>query len=75
MTAFIKNAPLIKKIPTRFLSFLVTFVLLVLVNLQAGTFQNWDVILYAINAIMISASANGISDANSKKEGVTKEKN
>ena len=75
VTAFTKNAPLIKKIPTRFLSFSIAFALLTLVNLQAGTFQNWDIVLYAINAIMISASANGIADANSKKEGASKEKN
>lgn len=68
IVAFTKNAWLIKLIPTRLWSFLVSFSLLLIVNLQAGTFQYWDIVLYIVNAIMISASANGIADANSKKE-------
>lgn len=68
IVAFTKNAWLIKNIPTRLWSFIVSFSLLLVVNLRAGTFVNWDIVLYIVNAIMISASANGIADANSKKE-------
>ena len=68
VVAFTKNAWLIKMIPTRLWSFIVSFLLLLIVNLRAGTFLYWDIVLYIINAIMISASANGIADANAKKE-------
>ena len=67
IVAFTKNAIGIKLIPTRLWSFIVSFFLLTLVNLHSATFEWFDLIIYGINAIMISASANGISDANSKK--------
>ena len=67
IVAFTKNGPLIKLIPTRLWSFIVSFILLSLVNLHSATFEWFDIVIYAINAIMISASANGISDANNKR--------
>ena len=67
IVAFTKNGPLIKLIPTRLWSFIVSFFLLIFVNAHNATFEWFDLIIYGINAIMISASANGISDANSKK--------
>lgn len=66
ITAVTKNAPLLKAIPTRLLSFLYAFCLLVLVNIHNATFECFDLVIYAVNAIMIASSANGISDANSK---------
>ena len=67
IVAFTKNGPVIKLIPTRLWSFIVSFILLTLVNAHNATFEWLDLVIYGINAIMISASANGISDANSKK--------
>lgn len=67
IVAFTKQAPLIKRIPTRLWSFIVTIILLLLVNLHNSTFVYWDIVLYIINAILISSSANGIADANNKK--------
>jgi hypothetical protein len=67
VVAFTKEMPIIKLIPTRLWSFIVSFVLLSLVNLYNGTFEWIHLAIYAINAIMMSASANGISDANNKK--------
>ncbi len=68
IVAFTKSAPLINKIPTRLWSFIVSFFLLIVTNIHSLTFDYFDLILYAINAILISASANGISDANKKSE-------
>lgn len=67
VVAFTKEIPLIKSIPTRLWSFIVSLLLLALVNIHANTFEWFDVFIYAINGIMISASANGIADANQKK--------
>ena len=67
IVAFTKNIPLISSIPTRLWSFLVSFLLLVIVNLHDTTFVAFDLVIYFINAILISASANGIADVNSKK--------
>lgn len=67
IVAFTKEIPGIKLIPTRLWSFIVSFILLTLVNLHSGSFEWFDLIIYTINAIMISASANGISDASNKR--------
>lgn len=76
LTAFTKGLPLIDKIPTRFWSFVISFGVLLAFNLRANTFTTWDILMYAINAVMISSSANGISDINNKKkEGATNGKN
>ena len=64
IVAFTKSAWLINKIPTRLWSFLVSFLLLLLVNLHESTFEWFDLIIYGINAILISSSANRIADAN-----------
>ena len=64
IVAFTKSAWLIKKMPTRLWSFIVAFFLLLLVNLHESTFEWFDIVIYGINAILISSSANGIADAN-----------
>lgn len=67
IVAFTKNAIGIKLIPTRLWSFIVSLFLLIVVNIHNATFEMFDIVMYAINAIMISSSANGIADANNKK--------
>ena len=64
IVAVSKNFWVIKKIPTRLWSIIVSFVLLLLVNLQAGTFMAWNIALYAVNSILISLTANGLADIN-----------
>ena len=66
IVAFTKNAWLINKMPTRLWSFIVSFLLLILVNIHSSSFEWFDLIVYGINAILISSSANGIADANNK---------
>lgn len=68
IVAFTKNAWPIKKIPTRCWSFIVTLILLILTNLHSNTFEFFDIVIYGINAILISSSANGIADANKGSE-------
>ena len=67
IVAFTKNAWVINKIPTRLWSFVVAFLLLIVTNIHSNSFEWFDLIIYAINAIIISSSANGIADANAKK--------
>ena len=64
IVAVTKNFWLIKKYQTRLWSIIVSFVLLLLVNMQAGTFVMWDIVLYGVNSILISLTANGLADVN-----------
>lgn len=56
----------IKKIPTKYWSALVAFTLMILTNLHGGTFAFWDLVIYALSAIVISLTANGVADFNKK---------
>lgn len=66
---FTKDLKLIEKIPTKYWSFIVAFILLTVVNAVTGNFKTVDIILYALSGISISLGANGLSNFNSKKEG------
>lgn len=63
---FIKNLKYIKKIKTKYLSFIVSFILLIIVNIESGDFSFIDLFLYALSGISISLGANGLSDFNNK---------
>lgn len=65
---FIKEVKYIKKIKTRYLSFYVSFILLMIVNAVSGNFKTIDIILYALSSMSISLGANGLSDFNKKEE-------
>ena len=61
---FIKEIKYIKKIKTKYLSFIISFFLLIIVNLVVGSFHFVDIILYMLTAISISLGANGLSNFN-----------
>ena len=63
---FTKEIKFIKKIPTRIWSFLVAFLLLIILNLVIKNFKLVDLVLYALTAISISLGSNGLSDFNKK---------
>lgn len=63
---FIKEIKYIKKIKTKYLSFIVAFILMVITNLVLGTFNFFDIVLYILSSISISLGANGLSDFNKK---------
>ena len=65
---FIKELKYVKKLKTKYLSFIVSFVLLTVVNIVMKDFRFVDVILYALSAISISLGANGLSNFNKNKE-------
>lgn len=59
---FTKNIPFIKEMPTRYLSFIISFILLCVTNVVVGTFETVDIFLYILSSIYISLGANGLSD-------------
>lgn len=59
-----KELPCIKKIPTRYWAIIVAFIMLLLVDLHAGTFQLWDLVLLFINAIIVGFTTKGGVDFN-----------
>lgn len=68
VVTFTKELPFVKKIPTKYWSAFISFVLLIIVNLHDGTFTYWNLIIYALSSIMISLTGNGLADFNKPKE-------
>ena len=66
---FTKNLKVLKKVKTKYWSFIVASLLLTITNMVVGTFRPVDVILYLLSGISISLGANGLSNFN-KKDGV-----
>lgn len=65
---FTKGLPLIKKIQTRYWSFIVSLILIMSTNAVMGTFKPVDVLLYSLTAMSISLGSNGLSNFNKKPE-------
>lgn len=69
---FTKELPFIKKIPTRYWSFLISLGLLAIINVVMKEFRWEDIVLYALSSMAISLGSNGLSNFN-KKGSVTNE--
>jgi hypothetical protein len=65
---FTKEIKFIKKIPTKYWSWIVALILLVITNIVLGKFAFKDMVLYLLNAIVISLSSNGLNDFNKNKK-------
>ena len=63
---FIKELKLLKQIKTKYLSFLVSFILLLITNIALHSFEFVDITLYVLSAMSISLGSNGLSDFNRK---------
>lgn len=68
VTEFTKEIPLMKKMPTKYWSYIIALVLLFAVNLVTGSFKYEDIVLYLLNAIPVSLSANGLNNFNNGKK-------
>ena len=68
VTEFTKEIPLIKKLPTKYWSYIIALILLFAVNLVTGSFKYEDIVLYLLNAIPVSLSANGLNNFNNGKK-------
>lgn len=64
---FTKELPIIKKIPTKYWSFLISLGLLVVVNVVMKDFKWEDIVLYALSSMAISLGSNGLSNFNKKE--------
>lgn len=68
VTQFLKEIPLIKKFPTRYLSFIIALInILICTYFLTGVPRFVDIYIAIINAMLISTSSNGIFDFNKKK--------
>lgn len=64
---FTKGLKYIKKIPTKYWSFFIAFMLLTITNIVMGTFRAVDIVIYLLTAISISLGSNGLSNFNNGK--------
>lgn len=64
---FTKELPYIRAMKTKYYSAIVAFILIIAVQFHNGTFDWWDVILYALTAISVSLGSNGLSDFTKKR--------
>lgn len=67
-TQFIKEIKGIKRIPTKYLSFLVAVIIIILTNIATNQFKVANILLYILSSVFISMNANGIYDFDSKKK-------
>ncbi len=63
ITQFIKGVGFIDKIPTRFVSYAIALVLLIVANAIQGTQTLSAYVLCVINAVIVSLASNGAFDA------------
>ena len=64
---FTKGLKYIKRIPTKYWSFFIAFILLTITNIVMGTFRAVDIVIYLLTAISISLGSNGLSNFNNGK--------
>lgn len=73
VTQFIKEIPGIKKIPTKYVSFLIAVIIVTLSNVATSQFKVSNILLYILSSVFISMNSNGIYDFDTKsKEGKIK---
>lgn len=72
-TQFIKDLPFIKKIPTKYVSFFVALIIVVITNLAVKEFKVSNILLYILSSVFISMNANGIYDFDTNNKIENKE--
>lgn len=69
LVEFTKEIKFINKIPTKYWSFFISLILLIITNIVSRTFKSVDIVLYVLTSVSISLGSNGLSNFNKKKEG------
>ena len=72
---FTKEIKIIKKIKTKYWSYFIALILIITTNFVNETFNYKDIIIYLLNAIVISLSSNGLNDFNKKAKSEETENN
>lgn len=67
---FTKGLRYIRNIPTKQWSFIIAFLMLIMIHITNNTFNFLDVVLYILTAISISLGSNGLSDFNKSKKNI-----
>lgn len=65
---FTKEMKKIKQIPTKYWSFFISFILLIMIHLSMNTFHMKDMILYLLTSIVVSLGSNGLSNFNKRSD-------
>ena len=65
---FTKDLKGIKKLSTKYWSFIISLFLLIITNIALETFYITDIILYILSSMAISLGSNGLNNFNKKKE-------
>lgn len=73
ITQFVKDFPIIKKLPSQFTSYIVTIAVMFLASFFTGTLTPSYAALVPINSIIIMLAANGTYNTISKKSTTTSE--
>lgn len=63
---FTKELKYINKIPTKYWSFIIAFLLLTITNIAMSNFRLVDIVIYSLTSISISLGSNGLSNFNKK---------
>lgn len=67
VTQLVKNAPLIKKIPTQLVSYIVSLLVMFSASFFTGSLTGPSAALIPLNAVVVMLAANGAYDTVSKK--------
>lgn len=59
LTEFLKYVPIIKKVPTQIVSFVVAMIVMVAYKFAVGEFKMVDALLYVLNSVGASLTSNG----------------
>lgn len=65
---FTKELNFVKKIPTKYWSFFIAFIFLIITNIATSSFRFIDIFLYLLTSVSISLGSNGLSNFNKKNE-------
>lgn len=74
-TQFVKEIPGIKKIPTKYVSFFISIIIVTLSNIATSQFKVSNILLYVLSSVFISMNANGIYDFDTKSKTENKLEN
>ncbi len=61
---FIRDLKYVNKIPTKYLCFIISFLLILITNFALNTFRFVDIVLYFLSSISISLGSIGLSKFN-----------
>lgn len=74
VTEFTKELPFVKKIPTKYFTAIIAFILLLFSNITGGTFNLINIPIIMLNSILICFTSTGGYDFHYRKTKVVEDK-